>query len=129
MTISVTGFFLLRHQGEAELQRHALAADPHRRDRDLELQLAHLPHLRQRARDDPLDQRARFEEQMALRDKGVEEVQVLDEDYLRAMEYGMPPCGGLGIGVDRMAMLFTGSPTIRDVLFFPHLRPEVTGMD
>lgn len=78
---------------------------------------------------DPLDQRARFEEQMKLRDQGQEEVQVLDEDYLRAMEYGMPPCGGLGVGVDRMAMLLTGSATIRDVLFFPHLRPEVTSTE
>jgi lysyl-tRNA synthetase class 2 len=78
---------------------------------------------------DPLDQRARFEEQMALREKGVEEVQVLDEDYLRAMEYGMPPSGGLGIGIDRVAMLFTGASSIRDVLLFPHLRPESTTME
>ncbi len=73
---------------------------------------------------DPLDQRARFEEQMRARARGQEEVQPLDEDFLRALEYGMPPTAGLGIGIDRLAMLMTGQESIRDVLFFPQMKPE-----
>ncbi|HUR92636.1 MAG TPA: lysine--tRNA ligase [Gemmatimonadaceae bacterium] len=73
---------------------------------------------------DPIDQRARFEAQAAMLAAGDEEASAVDEDYLRAMEYGMPPMGGVGIGVDRLFMYLTGTANIRDVILFPTMRPE-----
>lgn len=73
---------------------------------------------------DPIDQRERFEEQMRLADKGDDEAMLIDQDFLRALEFGMPPTSGMGIGIDRLTMLMTNKSTIQEVLFFPQMRPE-----
>jgi lysyl-tRNA synthetase class 2 len=73
---------------------------------------------------DPIDQRERFEEQTRLMERGDDEAMFIDYDFLRALEYGMPPTAGIGIGIDRLCMLFTNQPSIQDVLLFPQMRPE-----
>jgi lysyl-tRNA synthetase, class II len=73
---------------------------------------------------DPIDQRERFEDQVKLMERGDDEAMFIDHDFLRALEYGMPPTAGIGIGIDRLAMMLTNSHSIQDVLFFPQMRPE-----
>ena len=73
---------------------------------------------------DPIDQRERFEEQLILAQRGDEEAMVLDDDFIRAIEYGMPPTAGLGLGIDRLSMIMTNSNSIQDVLFFPQMKAE-----
>jgi lysyl-tRNA synthetase class 2 len=73
---------------------------------------------------DPAEQYQRFLDQMSQRERGDEEAMVMDEDYIHALSYGMPPAAGIGIGIDRFVMLLTNKQTIRDVILFPHMRPE-----
>ncbi len=78
---------------------------------------------------DPIDQRERFEEQVKLLEKGDDEAMFIDQDFLRALEYGMPPTSGMGMGIDRLTMFMTNSPSIQDVLFFPQMKPEKKKVD
>ncbi len=73
---------------------------------------------------DPVEQYERFKEQVSQRERGDEEAMVMDEDYLRALSYGMPPAAGIGIGIDRFVMLLTNKQSIRDVILFPHMKPK-----
>jgi lysyl-tRNA synthetase class 2 len=73
---------------------------------------------------DPIDQRERFEEQLKLAGRGDDEAMPFDEDFLRSLEYGMPPTAGLGVGIDRLTMMMTNQSSIQEVLFFPQMRPE-----
>ncbi|NET34545.1 MAG: lysine--tRNA ligase, partial [Cyanothece sp. SIO1E1] len=73
---------------------------------------------------DPIDQRQRFEDQLTLAQRGDEEAMALDEDFLRSLEYGMPPTSGLGIGIDRLTMMLTNQHSIQEVLFFPQMKAE-----
>ena len=73
---------------------------------------------------DPIDQEERFKDQLRLSEKGDDEAMFIDQDFLRALQFGMPPTSGIGIGIDRLVMLMTGQTTIQEVLFFPQMRPE-----
>ena len=94
--------------------------------------LHYAPHIgmfKNHAGNDPIDQLERFEDQLKLSEKGDDEAMFIDNDFIRALEYGMPPTSGIGIGIDRLVMLFTNNVSIQEVLFFPQMKPERKGIE
>ncbi len=116
--------FIVDHPVETSPLSKARADDPRFADR-FELFLGGLEVANGYSEvNDPMEQRRRFEEQLAQRQRGDSEAHLMDDDYIRALGHGLPPTGGCGVGVDRLAMVLTDSPSIRDVILFPHMRPE-----
>jgi lysyl-tRNA synthetase, class II len=117
--------FVTHHPVEISPLARADRNDPHLTER-FELFINGREHANGYSElNDPVVQRARFEDEQRMKEAGNDEAGTVDEDYLRALEYGLPPTGGLGIGMDRVAMLLAGTASIKEVILFPTLRPEV----